>query len=112
MKRSIVAALLACNSCVALPQGKEDSEADCGVEGDSPEVDAELPNLPPCVAMSESLHSVYYDACGAWSDLPIASVCYSAPDLSMCWKFDSHQTYDGLYCCCDPSRYDTCDPFH
>lgn len=107
--KGLVAVALFSVSCVALPLGDE------GVEdsvGESREVDEAHPNMPPCVAMSQKIHAVYYKACGAWSEFPIASVCYFQPDPHRCWKFDSHQNYDGLYCCCDPGLDESCDPFH
>lgn len=107
MKSVLIVAMFACVSCVALPDVPEPPTEEAPTDDN-----AEQHTFPPCVAMSEKIHRVYYKACAEWSDFPIASVCYVEPDERSCWKFDSKQRYDSLYCCCDSSFGNGRNPFH
>jgi hypothetical protein len=109
MKGLAIAAMVACVSCVAPLD--EEPEVDGSTTG-APQSDDPRLDLPPCVALSETIHPVFYKACASWSDFPIAAVCSTEPTADRCWKFDRAQRYDGYYCCCDPRIDETCDPYH
>jgi hypothetical protein len=104
MRRICFALVVSTYGCIATPLDELTGP------GDAPP-DAAA-NLPPCVALSETVHPVFYRACAAWSDLPIAAVCTRPPPEDLCWAFDAPQRFDGYYCCCDSRIDSTCDPYH